>query len=167
MNTEFTSPSRIPIGAPQRHDDMPLNVVFKPNMVVLAGLCLLICVADLHVLRRRKQPSGPLTLQHAALGSLGLLCSLICAVGSLISSREGAWIRWAPALVGSLWVSRTRLNLRSLVLSFTDGNRRPWSVFFDCVTSQSLQIASSTLLTPTCLDLLFSLQQTCPRKCTH
>ena len=110
MDIEFTSPSRVPIGTSQRHDDMSLDAVFRPNMVALAGLCLLICVADLHVLRRRKQPSGPLTLQHAALGSLGLLCSLICAIDSLLLSWEGGWIRWAPALVGSLWVSCTRTN---------------------------------------------------------
>lgn len=111
MDIEFTSPSRVPIGTSQRHDDMSLDAVFRPNMVVLAGLCLLICVVDLHVLRRRKQPSGPLTLQHAALGSLSLLCSLICAIDSLLLSMEDGWIRWESALVGSLWVSHTTKDL--------------------------------------------------------
>lgn len=111
MNIEFTSPSRVPIGTPQRHDDMSLDAVFRPNMVVLTGLCLLICVADLQVLRRRKQPPCPLTLQHAALGSLSLLCSLICAIDSLLLSWEGGLIHWEPALVGSLWVSHTRTDL--------------------------------------------------------
>ena len=111
MDIEFTSPFRVQIGISQRHDDMSLDALFRPNMVVLAGLCLLICVVDLHVLRRRKQPSGPLTLQHTALGSLSLLCSLTCAIDSLLLSMEDGWIRWETALVGSLWVSHTRKDL--------------------------------------------------------
>ena len=111
MDIEFTSPFRVQIGISQRHDDMSLDAVFRPNMMVLAGLCLLIFVADLHVLRRRKQPSGPLTLQHAALGLLSLLCSLICAIDNLLLSWEGGWIRWEPALVGSLWVGHTKTDL--------------------------------------------------------
>ena len=111
MNIEFTSLSHVPIGTSQRHDNMSPDAVFRPNMAILTGLCLLICVADLHVLRRRKQPSGPLTLQHAALGSLSLLCSLICAIDNLLLSMEDGWICWEPALVGSLWVSHARTDL--------------------------------------------------------
>lgn len=117
---------------------MSFDVVVRPNMVVLAGLCLLICVADGLFLCRRKQPADlALNLQHVLLGLLNLSCSLVCAFSTLLSGWKDPRNHWSSVLVGSLWVSRTEPSL-FWNPSFTDGKHgRSWSLLFDCATSQS------------------------------
>lgn len=134
---------------------MPFDVVARPNMVVLAGLCVLICVADVHFICRRKQPAGlVLNLQHVLLGLLNLSCSLVCACGTLVSGWKEPRNNWSSVLVGLLWVSRTEPSSFSNP-SFTDGKHgRSWSLSFGCATSRSQQTAVPIMCTLISLHLL-------------
>lgn len=90
-------------------DKMSLDAVLRPNLVVLAGLCLLLCVADIRFLRCRKPSANPgLTRQHVLLGLLSLLCSLVCTFDIILFARKETCDQLASIFVGSLWVSCTR-----------------------------------------------------------
>lgn len=134
-----------PIGAACFPDKMFLDGVFRPNLGILTGLCLLICAANVRRFRCREPSAGAsLTRKHALFGSLNLLCSLVCMSCALFPAWNGGG-GWSSAFIGFLWVGciGTRLHLAPSFINKM--SYRPRFLFFGCATSRFLRTGGCTL----------------------
>ena len=108
-----------PIGAACFPDKMFLDGVFRPNLGILTGLCLLICAANVRRFRCREPSAGAsLTRKHALFGSLNLLCSLVCMSCALFPAWNGGG-GWSSAFIGFLWVGCIGTRLPWFLVSLT------------------------------------------------